>query len=149
VAIDVLKSIFAKCKIVWCPFEVFGFDVMAVTTELYVAYTRSCKEMDHKYIHTFFNKQVLSINNYKILTMPNFDVIICYILKISVGRATAQAVSRRLPNAAARVRAQVMWDLWRTNWHWGKFSPSTSVSPANSHSTDCSTLIIYRPGLVH
>jgi hypothetical protein len=28
-------------------------------------------------------------------------------------------------------------------------SPSTSVSPANSHSTDCSTLIIiYHPGLV-
>jgi hypothetical protein len=31
----------------------------------------------------------------------------------------------------------------------GRFSPSTSVSPANSHSTDCSTLIIYhnRPGI--
>jgi hypothetical protein len=25
--------------------------------------------------------------------------------------------------------------------HWGRFSPGTSVSPANSHSTDCSTLI--------
>jgi hypothetical protein len=25
---------------------------------------------------------------------------------------------------------------------WGKFSPITSVSPANSHPTDCSTLII-------
>jgi hypothetical protein len=35
-----------------------------------------------------------------------------------------------------------MWDLLLTKWHWGKFSPSTSVSPANSHSTDCSTLII-------
>jgi hypothetical protein len=21
-----------------------------------------------------------------------------------------------------------MWDLWRTKWHWGRFSPSTSVS---------------------
>jgi hypothetical protein len=28
------------------------------------------------------------------------------------------------------------------------FSPSTSVFPANFHSTDCSTLIIYHPGLV-
>jgi hypothetical protein len=28
------------------------------------------------------------------------------------------------------------------------FLPSTSVSPANSHSTDCYTLIIYHPGLV-
>jgi hypothetical protein len=41
-----------------------------------------------------------------------------------------------------------MWDLWWTKWHWGSFSPSTSVSPANSHSTDCSTfIIIYHPGL--
>jgi hypothetical protein len=38
--------------------------------------------------------------------------------------------------------------LWWTKWHWGRFSPSTSVSPANSHSTDCSTLIIYNLGLV-
>jgi hypothetical protein len=42
-----------------------------------------------------------------------------------------------------------MWDLW----HWGRFFPSTSVSPGNSHSTGCSTFIIiitttYHPGLV-
>jgi hypothetical protein len=43
---------------------------------------------------------------------------------------------------------QVMWDLWSTKWHWGRFSPSTSVSPANSHSTYCSTFIFYHPGLV-
>jgi hypothetical protein len=42
-----------------------------------------------------------------------------------------------------------MWGLWWTKWHWGRFSLSTSVSPANSHSTDCSTFIIYNPGLVH
>jgi hypothetical protein len=30
----------------------------------------------------------------------------------------------------------------------GKFSPSTSVSPANPHSTDCSIIIIDHPGLV-
>jgi hypothetical protein len=35
-----------------------------------------------------------------------------------------------------------MWDLWWIKWNWGMFSPSTSVSPANSHSTDCSTTII-------
>jgi hypothetical protein len=40
-----------------------------------------------------------------------------------------------------------MWDLWWTKWHRGRFSPSTSASSANSHSTDCSTLIIYHPGL--
>jgi hypothetical protein len=66
-----------------------------------------------------------------------------------LGRAVAQAVRRRLPTAAARVRAQVMWDLWWTKWHWGRFSPSISLSPANSLSTDCSTfIIIYHPGLV-
>jgi hypothetical protein len=27
--------------------------------------------------------------------------------------------------------------------YWGRFSPSTSVSPANSHSTNCSTLLNY------
>jgi hypothetical protein len=43
------------------------------------------------------------------------------------------------------ITGQVMWYLLWTKWRWSKFSPSTSVSPANSHSTDCSTLIIYHP----
>jgi hypothetical protein len=34
-----------------------------------------------------------------------------------------------------------MWDLLCKKWHWGRFSPSTSVSPAE-HSSDCSILII-------
>jgi hypothetical protein len=37
-----------------------------------------------------------------------------------------------------------MWDLWWTKWHCFGFSSSTSVSPANSHSTDCYTLCIIR-----
>jgi hypothetical protein len=42
-----------------------------------------------------------------------------------------------------------MWDLWWTKQHWGTFFPTYSVSLANSHSTDRSTLIIiYHPGLV-
>jgi hypothetical protein len=42
-----------------------------------------------------------------------------------------------------------MWNLWSPKWHWDRFSPSTSVAPANSHPTDFSTLIIiYRPELV-
>jgi hypothetical protein len=42
-----------------------------------------------------------------------------------------------------------MWDLWWTKWRWGMFSPSTSVSPANLHSTNFSTITItYHPGLV-
>jgi hypothetical protein len=35
-----------------------------------------------------------------------------------------------------------MWDVWWTKLQWGFFFSSTSVSPANSHSTDYSTLII-------
>jgi hypothetical protein len=64
------------------------------------------------------------------------------------GRAITQVVSYQLPTAATRDRAQFMWDLWWTKWHWSRFSPSTSVSLANSHSTECFTLIIYHPGLV-
>jgi hypothetical protein len=38
--------------------------------------------------------------------------------------------------------------LWWTKWHWGRFSPSTSVSPANLHSTNFSTItLIYHLGL--
>jgi hypothetical protein len=37
-----------------------------------------------------------------------------------------------------------MWDLWWTKWHWGRFSPSNSVSPANHHSTKFFILIITR-----
>jgi hypothetical protein len=40
-----------------------------------------------------------------------------------------------------------MWDLWWAEWHSGRFSPSTSVVPANHHTTDCSTHFNYYPGL--
>jgi hypothetical protein len=36
----------------------------------------------------------------------------------------------------------VKWDLWWTKWRWGRFSPSTSVSPATLHSTNCSTITL-------
>jgi hypothetical protein len=64
--------------------------------------------------------------------------------------AIAQAVSHWLPTAAPRVRARV-WScgVWWTKWYWGRISPSTSVSPANLHSTNCSTVtIIYHLWLV-
>jgi hypothetical protein len=35
-----------------------------------------------------------------------------------------------------------VWDLWWTKWQRGRFSSSISVSPSNSHSTDCSTYFI-------
>jgi hypothetical protein len=37
-----------------------------------------------------------------------------------------------------------LYKLHWTTWHWGRFSPCTSVSPAISYSTDRSTLI-YHP----
>jgi hypothetical protein len=63
-------------------------------------------------------------------------------LVFATGRAVAQAVSRWLPTAAARCsRPDSMWGLSWTKRHWGRFSPSTSVSPAN-HSTNFSIVII-------
>jgi hypothetical protein len=66
-------------------------------------------------------------------------------IKCPEDRAAAQAVSRWLPTATARVRVRAgMWGLWWTKRHWGRFSPSTSVSPANHHSTNFSIIIITR-----
>jgi hypothetical protein len=52
--------------------------------------------------------------------------------------------NKRLPNMsleAASIPGQVTWDLWWTKWHWGRSSPSTYVSPANSNSTNFSLFI--------
>jgi hypothetical protein len=39
--------------------------------------------------------------------------------------------------------------LQAAKWRWGRFSPRTSVSPANLHSTNFSTITIaYHLGLV-
>jgi hypothetical protein len=38
----------------------------------------------------------------------------------------------------------IKWDLLWTKWRWGRFSPSTSVSPANLHSTKFSIITITR-----
>jgi hypothetical protein len=53
------------------------------------------------------------------------------------------------PRRPAFKPGSVMWDLWWTKWHWGRFSPSTSVSPTNLHSTNLPTVTItYHLGLV-
>jgi hypothetical protein len=63
-------------------------------------------------------------------------------------KAAGEAVPRRRPGF------EPVLDLWWTKWHCGRFSQSTLVSSANSHSTDCSTIIIiiiiiiYHLGLV-
>jgi hypothetical protein len=63
----------------------------------------------------------------------------------SKGRAIAQAVSGWLPTVAAWGSSPglVMWDLWWTKWRWGRFSLSTSVSPANLHGPQSSSSIIW------
>jgi hypothetical protein len=63
--------------------------------------------------------------------------------KIS-GRAIAQAVSRWLPTAEARGVQPGSGHVGFCDgkkWCWGRFSPRTSVSPANLHSIYFSTII--------
>jgi hypothetical protein len=43
------------------------------------------------------------------------------------------------------ITGEVMHDFWWTKWHWCMFSMSTSVSPVNSHSTNCSILCPMSP----
>jgi hypothetical protein len=35
-----------------------------------------------------------------------------------------------------------MWGLWWIKRQWGRFSPSTSVSPANHHSANFSIIVV-------
>jgi hypothetical protein len=55
-----------------------------------------------------------------------------------------QLVTGFPPRRPGFASGQSMWVLWWTKRHWGRFSPSTSVSPANHHSTKFSILIITR-----
>jgi hypothetical protein len=67
--------------------------------------------------------------------LPNFGYL---------GSAVAQAVSRWLSHRGGPGSCQDnMWGLWWRKRHWGRFSPSTSVSSAN-HSTNFSIIIITR-----
>jgi hypothetical protein len=66
------------------------------------------------------------------------------------GRAIAEAISHWFPITAARVRVQIrsFGICDRRSGTGAGFLLSTSISPANSHSTNCSKIIIYHPGLV-
>jgi hypothetical protein len=61
------------------------------------------------------------------------------------GRAIAQVVSRSLPTATAR-SGQMGFVVDEVEL--GRFSPSTSVSPANLHSTKFSILTVTRAGTI-
>jgi hypothetical protein len=67
---------------------------------------------------------------------------------ITTDRAVAQAASRWLPTAAARVRVRAACGVCGgQSGIWAGFSPSTSVSPAN-HSNNFSIIIITRADTV-
>jgi hypothetical protein len=69
------------------------------------------------------------------------------VLLFSPGCAIAQVISRRFSTLLARVRSQViMWDLLWTKGHWRRVSLSTSVSPANFHSTKCFIRVYHTGG---
>jgi hypothetical protein len=53
----------------------------------------------------------------------------------------AEAVSRPVAHRDGPFSSPVIWDFWWIKWHWGRFSPSTSVSTANSHCANFSIFI--------
>jgi hypothetical protein len=74
-----------------------------------------------------------------------------FIAWVPVGRSAAKALSLRLPTAAAPGSLPVLFmlDMWWTERHWGRFSPSTSVALPIIHSINCSTIItVHQSGLV-
>jgi hypothetical protein len=102
---------------------------------------------------SFWSVQARNLSNWAALSVwtgNDCTVILCISnqcpIKPDYGPAVAQAVSRWLPNAATPVRVRTgIWGLWWTKLHWGRFSPKTSVYPAN-HSTNFSIIIITRGG---
>jgi hypothetical protein len=76
-----------------------------------------------------------------LLTFNEPHSVIRQKIELIKGRAVAQAVSRWFPTAAARVRVRAEHKGW-TKRHWGRFRPSTPVSPANHDSTNFSIIII-------
>jgi hypothetical protein len=64
-------------------------------------------------------------------------------IHMTVGHVIAQRLDAGFPPRRPGSRTGSMWGLWWTKRHWGRFSPSTSVSPAN-HSTNFSSIIITR-----
>jgi hypothetical protein len=63
-----------------------------------------------------------------------------------VGEAGSFPVSYSVfpPRWPGFASGQSMWGVWWTKWHWGRFSLSTSVSPAYHHSINFSIIIITR-----
>jgi hypothetical protein len=86
-------------------------------------------------------KQVSKLDSITLITSADRTHYIFAEMKCHYDHATPQVDSHWFPIVAAWVWTPIMWNLWWTKWNWGRFSPSTSVSPANPHSTKCSTFI--------
>jgi hypothetical protein len=95
----------------------------------------------HSCFHVHLNFNLLNLQDASLLHAIFHSMVTGHQNKLkSLGHPIAQAVSR-WPG--------FMCDLWWTKWRWGRISPSASVSPANLHSTNFSTITItYHPGLV-
>jgi hypothetical protein len=107
--------------------------------------------------HSVLYRQLLTLAVLLLLLLLLFagwDWVPRYLLKSqgSEGRDIDQAVSRWLPTAAVRGSKPGlgMWDLWWDKVALGRFSPSTSVSPAVVRSTNYSTItLMYHPGKMY
>jgi hypothetical protein len=78
-----------------------------------------------------------------------FSVLKLSVLNLIQERIVATPELKRLvagfpPRRPSSSPGLAMWDLWRTKWRWGRFSQSTSVSPASLHSTKFSIITITR-----
>jgi hypothetical protein len=82
------------------------------------------------------NRRNILILSLKYLT--GGDVHCCVIIS---GQSLLEASASAIAADRVRVRAG-LWGLRCTKRHWGRFSPSTSVSLANHHSTNFSIIII-------
>jgi hypothetical protein len=75
------------------------------------------------------------------ITLTRLDCSVDSFAVTYVGRAVAQAVSRWLPANAARIRVRTRCRVCGgQSGTGGRFSPSTSVSPANHLSTNFSNI---------
>jgi hypothetical protein len=85
-----------------------------------------------------FMKYAVEMGSSNMMYIPKLiNIGSCFRKLTGVGYADSQAV-RGLASG------QSMWGLWWTKRHWGRISPSTSVSPSNHHSTNLSIIIISR-----
>jgi hypothetical protein len=78
---------------------------------------------------------------YSLLTIAISMQILVFYLKQLTGRFTTAGAQSCSPDMA-------MCNLWLTKLHYGGFPPSTSVSLANSHSSNCSIFLLHHgPGV--